>query len=66
MGEAALEKLDLENAETAFVRCKDYPMIQLVKRIEGIHSEPIRKASVAAYFKRFDEAERLYMEVERR
>uniref|UniRef100_A0A6A7G3L3 WD repeat-containing protein 35 n=4 Tax=Hirondellea gigas TaxID=1518452 RepID=A0A6A7G3L3_9CRUS len=66
LGEAALEKLDLENAETAFVRCKDYPMIQLVKRVAGIHSEAIRKAEVAAYFKRFEEAEKLYLEVERR
>ena len=41
-------------------------MIQLVKRVASIHSESVRRAEVAAHFKRFDEAERLYLEVERR
>uniref|UniRef100_A0A0P4W8W7 WD repeat-containing protein 35 n=1 Tax=Scylla olivacea TaxID=85551 RepID=A0A0P4W8W7_SCYOL len=66
LAEAALEKQDLKNAEAAFVRCKDYPGIQLVKRITNIQNEPLRKAEVAAYFKDFEEAERLYLEVDRR
>lgn len=66
LAEAALEKQDLKNAEAAFVRCKDYPGIQLVKRITNIQNETLRKAEVAAYFKDFEEAERLYLEVDRR
>lgn len=66
LAEAALEKQDLKNAEAAFVRCKDYPGIQLVKKISNIQNEALRKAEVAAYFKDFDEAERLYLEVDRR
>ncbi|MPC30130.1 WD repeat-containing protein 35 [Portunus trituberculatus] len=44
LAEAALEKQDLKNAEAAFVRCKDYPGIQLVKRITNIQNETLRKA----------------------
>ncbi|XP_076068879.1 intraflagellar transport protein Oseg4 [Oratosquilla oratoria] len=66
LAEAALEKLDLKNAEAAFVRCKDYPGILLVKKIANIQNETLRRAEVAAYFKDFDEAEKLYLEVDRR
>ena len=66
MAEAALDKLDLKNAEAAFVRCKDYPGIQLVKRISNIQNETLRRAEAAAYFKDFNEAERLYLDIDRR
>ncbi|CAG0879889.1 unnamed protein product [Darwinula stevensoni] len=66
LAEAALQNLDLETAESAFVRCRDYPGIQFTKKLQNISSETLRKAEVAAYFKQFDEAERLYLEVDRR
>ena len=66
LAEAAVEALDLTTAETAFVRCKDYPGIQFVKRLYNITNPSIQKAEVAAWFNQYDDAERLYLEVDRR
>lgn len=58
--------MDLTTAEAAFVRCSDYAGIQFIKRLANIHSDQLKKAEVAAYFKDFDEAEKLYLEADRR
>ena len=57
--------MDLATAEAAFVRCSDYAGIQFIKRLSNIHSDQLKKAEVAAYFKDFDEAEKLYLEADR-
>lgn len=62
LAEAALKTLDLETAESAFVRCTNYPGIQLIKRLRTIPNEMLQKAEVAAFFGDFDEAEKLYVE----
>lgn len=62
LAEAALKTLDLETAENAFVRCTNYPGIQLIKRLRTIPNETLQKAEVAAFFGNFDEAEKLYVE----
>lgn len=66
LAEAALQKLDLKTAEKAFVRCKDYQGIELVKRLANLQSEPMKQAEVAAYFGSFEEAERMYLDMDRR
>uniref|UniRef100_A0A668VVY2 WD repeat-containing protein 35 n=1 Tax=Oreochromis aureus TaxID=47969 RepID=A0A668VVY2_OREAU len=66
LAEAALQKLDLKMAEQAFVRCKDYQGIEFVKRLGNLQSEPMKQAEVAAYFSRFEEAERMYLDMDRR
>ncbi|XP_043921710.1 WD repeat-containing protein 35 [Protopterus annectens] len=66
LAEAALEKLDLKTAEQAFVRCKDYQGIQFVKRLGNLQSESMKTAEIAAYFGRFEEAERMYLDMDRR
>ncbi|KAF4527968.1 hypothetical protein B566_EDAN014960 [Ephemera danica] len=66
LAEAAVEQLNLPVAETAFVRCKDYPGIQLVKRLHSMNNDTLKRAEVAAYFKNFDQAEKLYLDVDRR
>ncbi|XP_022369245.1 WD repeat-containing protein 35 isoform X5 [Enhydra lutris kenyoni] len=66
LAEAALQKLDLHTAEQAFVRCKDYQGIKFVKRLGNLQSESMKQAEVAAYFGRFEEAERMYLEMDRR
>ncbi|XP_076333007.1 intraflagellar transport protein Oseg4 isoform X2 [Tachypleus tridentatus] len=66
LAEAALKKLDFSTAETAYVRCKDYQGIELVKRVFNLQNENLRKAEVALYFRQFDEAEKLYLEMDRR
>ncbi|XP_062325717.1 WD repeat-containing protein 35 isoform X1 [Osmerus eperlanus] len=66
LAEAALQKLDLKTAEQAFVRCKDYQGIEFVKRLGNLQSEAMKQAEVAAYFGRFEEAERMYLDMDRR
>lgn len=66
LAEAALQKLDLQTAEQAFVRCKDYQGIKFVKRLGNLQSEAMKQAEVAAYFSRFEEAERMYLDMDRR
>ncbi|XP_061599596.1 WD repeat-containing protein 35 [Cololabis saira] len=66
LAEAALEKLDLKTADQAFVRCRDYQGIEFVKRLGHLQSEPMKQAEVAAYFSRFEEAENMYLDMDRR
>jgi WD repeat-containing protein 35 len=66
LAETALEKLDLNTAERAYVACQDYPGIQFVKRLRLLHDKAKQRAEVLVYFKRSDEAERLYIEMDRR
>lgn len=66
LAEFSLEHLDLEMAEKAFVRCSDYQGIQFVKRLKLLDSSAKQNAEVAAYFKRFEDAERMYLEMDRR
>ncbi|KAM6367935.1 WD repeat-containing protein 35 isoform 8-T8 [Alca torda] len=66
LAEAALQKLDLQTAEQAFVRCKDYQGIKFVKCLGNLQSESMKQAEVAAYFSRFEEAERMYLDMDRR
>uniref|UniRef100_H2ZPD4 WD repeat-containing protein 35 n=1 Tax=Ciona savignyi TaxID=51511 RepID=H2ZPD4_CIOSA len=66
LAEAALDQLNLEVAEHAFVRCKDYQGIGLSKRVDQLHSEPLKLAEIAAYFRRFEDAEKIYIDMDRR
>ena len=66
LAEAALQQLDMKTAEQAFVHCKDYQGIELVKRLAKLQSEAMKQAEVAAYFSRFEEAERMYLDMDRR
>ncbi|ELT97636.1 hypothetical protein CAPTEDRAFT_160931 [Capitella teleta] len=66
IAESALEQQNLRIAEHAFVRCKDYQGIEFVKRLGNLQNDTMKQAEVAAYFMRFDEAERLYLDMDRR
>ncbi|XP_063406795.1 WD repeat-containing protein 35-like isoform X2 [Mytilus trossulus] len=66
LAESALEQLNLKVAEQAFVRCKDYQGIEFVKRLGNLQREDMKQAEVAAYFRRFEEAERKYLDMDRR
>lgn len=52
LAEAALEALELQVAEKAFVNVGDYPGIQYVKRLSGLGERMKQRAEVAAYFQR--------------
>ena len=65
VGEAALEKLELTVAEKALVQCEDYLGIQLVKKLKLLDAKK-QAAEVAVHFGRFDDAEKLYRQMDRR
>nr|XP_032817286.1 WD repeat-containing protein 35 isoform X1 [Petromyzon marinus] len=66
LAEAALKQLNLEMAERACVRCKDFQGLEFVKRLGSLQSQAMKQAEVAAYFSRFEEAERMYLDMDRR
>nr|CAD7203908.1 unnamed protein product [Timema douglasi] len=65
LAEAALQNLDLEAAEASYVRCSDYSGIQFIKRLYNIESDVLKRAEINAYFKHFNDAEKLYLEADR-
>jgi WD repeat-containing protein 35 len=65
LAESALEKLDLSTAEKAFVSCLDYPGIQFVKRLRLLRDRNKQRAEVCIFFRKFDEAEVVYREMDR-
>ncbi|KAG8179280.1 hypothetical protein JTE90_026742 [Oedothorax gibbosus] len=65
LAEGALLKLDFATAEAAFVRCQDYKGIQFVKSILDINNETVKKAEVQAYFKNYEEVDRMYLATDR-
>jgi WD repeat-containing protein 35 len=66
LAEAALEKLDFDTAYRSFVSCADYQGVQFVKKLKEFKDRLKQQAEVAAYFKNFDEAERVYKSIDRK
>eukprot|EP01063_Lacrimia_lanifica_P003469 TRINITY_DN1185_c0_g1_i1.p1 TRINITY_DN1185_c0_g1~~TRINITY_DN1185_c0_g1_i1.p1 ORF type:complete len:1246 (+),score=479.60 TRINITY_DN1185_c0_g1_i1:153-3890(+) len=67
LAEKALEKLNFVVAERAFVNCHDYQGLQFVKKLKQLEKHSVKQhAEIAAYFLRFDDAERLYRNIDRR
>ncbi|AIN95907.1 hypothetical protein LPMP_080990 [Leishmania panamensis] len=66
LAEHALFQLDFTYAEVGFIHCKDYSAIQFVKRVRNLDDPKKQLAEVNAYYHHFDEAERLYKDVDRK
>ena len=66
IAEAALEKLDFQIAEKAFVKIEDFHGIKFLRRLKKIENKYIQKAEISAYFNKFDEAEQIYREIDRK
>lgn len=66
LAEAAVQNLDLSTAEMAYVRRSDYAGIQLIKKLSTMQNNQLKKALIASYFNKFDEAETLYLKSDRR
>jgi WD repeat-containing protein 35 len=66
IAEAALDKLDFQIAEKAFVKIEDYHGIKFLKRLKNIDDKHKQKAEISAYFNKFDEAEQIYREIDRK
>ncbi len=58
---------DLAAAESAFVRCSDFAALQLLHKLKSLPADSaLLRAEVAAYFHRFEEAEKIYLDNDRR
>jgi len=66
LAEVGLQKFDFALAEKAFVHCSDYIGIQFVKRLLLLDDPKKQSAEVATHFGNFDEAEKLYRDMDRR
>lgn len=66
LGEAAVHEMNFPMAESAFIRSLDYSAIQFIKKLHEITNENLTKSLIAAYFKKFDDAEKLFLECDRR
>ncbi|KAJ3057254.1 WD repeat-containing protein 35 [Rhizophlyctis rosea] len=66
VAEAALGQLEFEVAQKAFVRCADYIGLQVVKRLQKLDDKLKQKAEVYAYLGQIEQAERMYLEADRK
>jgi len=66
LAEAALQTRDFVVADKAFVHCKDYVGIQFVKRLKRLDDERLQEAEVHAFYGRFEEAEKVLADMDRR
>jgi WD repeat-containing protein 35 len=67
IAETALEALDLTMAEKSFVKCGDYHAIQLVRQLREMMIDKMKaRAEVAVYLKKYDDAEAVYREIDRK
>jgi len=66
LANAALEDLELSIAEKAFVRCGDYYGVQLVKALTLMPDRMKARAEAYVHLGKFDEAETIYREIDRK
>nr|KAJ3420687.1 WD repeat-containing protein 35 [Polyrhizophydium stewartii] len=66
VAEAALELLDFQQAQKAFVRCQDYQGLQFIKSLQKFDDPMKQKAEIAAYCTQFEAAEKMYLEMDRK
>jgi WD repeat-containing protein 35 len=64
--EAALESLDFEAASRCFIKNQDFQGLQFIKRVKKMDNEKIKLAEIAAYCQKFDKAELIYLEMDRK
>jgi len=65
LAEKALEKLDLLTAEKAFVKCEDLYGIRFIKKIQIVDEPNKKRAEIAAFYEKYDDAEQIYQTIGR-
>lgn len=66
ISESSLDKLNFNAAERAFVKQEDYAGVQLIEKLQNLDEKVKQKAEVACFFKRYDEAEQIFRDIDRR
>jgi WD repeat-containing protein 35 len=64
--EASLDKLNYGVAERAFVKNEDYSGVQLIEKLNNLDEKVKQKAEIACFFKRYDEAEQIFKDIDRK
>jgi WD repeat-containing protein 35 len=65
LADTALGELNFGVADKAFVQCKDYQGVQMVKRLRVLTDKQTQRAEVAVHFQKFDEAEQIFRDIDR-
>lgn len=60
-----LKKDDIDMAEYAFIKSQDYVGILHISKLRNISDNRIRKAYICLFLKQFDEAEKIFIEMDR-
>jgi len=66
ISETCLDKQNYSLAERAFVKNEDYAGLQLIERLNNMDEKAKQKAEIACFFKRYDEAEQIFRDIDRR
>jgi WD repeat-containing protein 35 len=53
-------------AERAFVKNDDYAGVLLIDKLNNLDEKVKQKAEIACFFKRYDEAEQIFKDIDRR
>lgn len=65
ISDESLRQLNLETTSLAMAKFKDYKGLQFVKKLKRLKDDQMRKAEITAYFGDFDEAENIYLKLDR-
>ena len=65
LAEKALEKQDLLIAEKAFIKCEDLYGIRFIKKIQIVDEPNKKKAEIAAFYEKYEDAEQIYTTIGR-
>lgn len=60
LGEKALDKFDLQTAEKAFIKSENLYGIRFVKKIQVVDDNNKKKAEIATFYGKYDDAEQIY------
>jgi WD repeat-containing protein 35 len=66
LAEKALNTLDLLTAEKAFIKSEDLYGIRFIKRLQVVDDSNKKKAEIAAFYGKYDEAEQIYVMIDRK
>ncbi|CAI5455549.1 unnamed protein product [Caenorhabditis angaria] len=66
LAEVALNKLDVATAEHAYVKLRDYSGITFCKKLLNIQNGEIQRAEVFSHLSKFDKAEKIFLQNDRR
>lgn len=65
IAEHSLLDLDLKTADLAFVKSSDFAGIQLVKYLQSLEDERLRRAEALIFLRQLEEAEAVYQQMDR-